>query len=367
MKRILLGGYFGFGNVGDEAILCATVQGLRARLDDIEICVLSAGPAETAQAYNVEAADRWRLRDVWREMRRADLFVLGSGSLIQDVTSRLSPAYYLGLLSLARLSGTPYVAHAQGVGPLRSGPYRRWTRRALRRARSVTARDAISARTLREIGVAHPQVQVVADPAFCLAPEHAALADALLEVADLGRERPLLGAALRPFHGSERTPQVVAEALLQLARERGGAVAVLPFLRPGDLEPASEVYARLAEAGCPAKVVGADPTSPAAWAALIARLDLLVGMRLHALIFAVAQQTPAVALSYDPKVDAIAADASMPMLPAGLATSDELLAVCREALTSADATASARAEAAQRLRQRAEVGLDCLANAIREL
>jgi len=382
MKRVLLGGYFGFGNVGDEAILAATLDGLRARLPDAQFSVLSGDPEQTRRAYGVAAANRRRLREVWRELRRADVFVLGGGSLVQDVTSRLSPAYYLGLLSLARLAGTPYTIHAQGVGPLNRGLYRSWTGRAFRKARLVTVRDAESARVLSHLGLTHPEPQVTADPAFCLGPAAAggcgegepaapgsvqALAEVLLQVGELAGRGPLIGVALRCFPGCERVPQLVAEALISLTEDSGGAVVVLPFLRPDDLEPASEVTVRLTEAGRPAKVVGADATSPAAWAALVARLDLLVAMRLHALVFAVANQVPAVALSYDPKVDAIAADASLPMLPVELASTGDLLNLCRLTLAGAQSAAPVRAEAAERLRRRAADGLDRLAEAIRQL
>jgi len=382
MKRVLLAGYFGFGNVGDEAILAATLAGLRARLPEAEFSVLSADPAQTRRAYGVDAARRWRLLDAWRELRRADVFVLGGGSLIQDVTSTLSPAYYLGLLSLARIAGTPHIIHAQGVGPLAGGLFRGWTCRAFRKARLVTVRDAESARVLAHLGLTHPDPHVTADPAFCLEPEAPAaegerpaprtegveaLAEVLLHRAELVGRGPLVGVALRPFPGCERVPELVAEALLELTAERGGAVVALPFLRPDDLEPASEVTVRLAQAGRTAKVVGADPTSPGAWAALIGRLDLLVAMRLHALIFAVAGRVPAVALSYDPKVDAIAADASLPMLPVELASTSDLLNLCRLTLDRADAGAPVRAEAAERLHRRAADGLDRLAEAIRQV
>src|SRR2546426_4023808 len=102
MSRVVLSGYYGFNNLGDEAVLAATVDALRARRPDVEIAVLSGTPRETGRAFAVEGVPRGRMRDLVRVLRRSDLFLTGGGSLFQDVTSWRSPWYYLGVLALAR-------------------------------------------------------------------------------------------------------------------------------------------------------------------------------------------------------------------------------------------------------------------------
>jgi len=57
--------------------------------------------------------------------------------------------------------------------------------------------------------------------------------------------------------------------------------------------------------------------SPADLVAVTASLDLVVAMRLHALIFAASQAVPAVGLSYDPKVAAFCKLAGLPCLELG--------------------------------------------------
>ena len=57
--KVLLSGYYGFDNAGDEAVLYAIVRALRQVKPDIDITVLSNQPENTAQALDVKAVNRW--------------------------------------------------------------------------------------------------------------------------------------------------------------------------------------------------------------------------------------------------------------------------------------------------------------------
>ena len=87
-KKILLSGYYGFDNVGDEAVLFSIVRDLRAVMgDEAEITVLSNNPETTSARYDVRAVDRWNKKTLLTEIKACDLFISGGGSLLQDVTS----------------------------------------------------------------------------------------------------------------------------------------------------------------------------------------------------------------------------------------------------------------------------------------
>src|SRR6185437_3921635 len=97
--RILLSGYYGFGNLGDEALLHVIVTQLRMRFPDLTIEVLSAKPQETAAAAaGVSAIDRWNTREVRAAIERTDLLVSGGGGLLQNATSLRSLLYYVGIV-----------------------------------------------------------------------------------------------------------------------------------------------------------------------------------------------------------------------------------------------------------------------------
>ena len=146
MYNILISGYYGFNNIGDESILRTVIDNLREKLPDVEITVLSQSPAQTAEKYGVKAARRMNLWDILRSVRRCDMLLSGGGSLLQDATSSRSILYYLFLLRLAQLLGKRTFIYSQGIGPISGGRNRRYTAYVLSRADGIV---------VREIGRAH--------------------------------------------------------------------------------------------------------------------------------------------------------------------------------------------------------------------
>lgn len=125
---ILVSGYYGFGNLGDEAILAALCQDLVSLgISRRQIVVPSGNPQQTAAEHGVSVLGRCDLKGIWRVLSSARCMVSGGGSLLQDATSKRSLPYYLSLVELALLRRVPVVMYAQGLGPISSGPYKSWT------------------------------------------------------------------------------------------------------------------------------------------------------------------------------------------------------------------------------------------------
>jgi polysaccharide pyruvyl transferase CsaB len=309
MSRIVLSGYYGFNNLGDEAVLGATVDALRRRCPGVEIAVLSADPRSTTGTYGVEGIPRASPRDLLRCLKRCDLCLSGGGSLFQDVTSWRSPWYYLGVLALAQRFGRRTAVYAQGIGPLRGRAVRSAARRVLNRVDLVTLRDPASLASLAELGVDRPPVALAADPALLLEPDPSPRVTA--EHARWG-SGTAFGLAVRAWDTGTWLAAVAAAART-VAERRAARWICVPMHPPGDVA----VAVRLAEMiGGSATVVEAA-LGPREMLSLFGRLAVVVGMRLHALVFAAIQGVSLIALAYDPKVAAFARELGEPVLHPG--------------------------------------------------
>lgn len=269
-------GYYGFGNLGDEAVLAGirTALGRERVFTGAELLVLTNDPAATvALQGTVTTANRWRWKETLGALRGTDLFIFGGGSLLQDTTSTRSVLWYCLLALFARRRSRRVLWWGQGIGPLKSPLSRRLVGLIGNQADAITVRDEKSAALLKEIGVQR-SIEVVADPAFALDPQPAAAAVGTL-------------VALRSW------PGVSPEALVRGIPSAQG----LPMHLPEDLA----VHGKL-----PLFHWQKEQASLSEVLGRFAVAEATVAMRLHALIFSARCATPFVALSYDPKVDALA-------------------------------------------------------------
>lgn len=302
-KRIVISGYYGCGNAGDEAVLAgikesfARCAGERARL-----LVLSQNPDDTTRLHNLPAVYRMSASLVRQTLRESDLLLSGGGSLLQDTTSVRSLLYYLWVARVAFSVGVPVMFYAQGLGPLRRSFSRTLVRMVANRTAAITVRDEPSARLLASIGVNRPPIEVTADPAFALSPATPDCVDALLRAEGLPTATPLLGVALRPWGGAEESPvEAYAALLVALARRCNAQPVLLPMHAGDDVTFAEQVAERT---GCPAEFpVIRHAYPPNVLLGLTGRMQAVVALRLHALIFAARVGVPPFALSYDPKVE----------------------------------------------------------------
>ena len=151
--KILLSGYYGFDNAGDDAVLFAIVQALREMVKDGKITVLSNQPEKTAKEFGVNAVNRWGKKEIFRAVRNCDVLISGGGSLLQDVTSKNGILYYLGIIKLAQMLGKKVMVYAQGIGPIREPRNRKLTAKILYKVQAITVRDFESRTEPLEMGV----------------------------------------------------------------------------------------------------------------------------------------------------------------------------------------------------------------------
>jgi polysaccharide pyruvyl transferase CsaB len=304
-RRLLISGYYGFSNSGDEAVLRSILLALEEQGKEqgvqIQPVVLSADPDWTAKMYGVEAVARMSPGSLLRAIRGCDGLISGGGSLLQDATGSLTIPYYTGIIKLAQWLGKPTFIYAQGVGPVGKRAMYPLIRSAMKKSAYVSVRDTESAALLGRIGVPHNRIEVVPDPVMGLPLPDGAEAG----VGRAAGKPPLLGVSLRRGRSDGADLVRAADALVALSKRMPVRLRFLPFHTPSDTETSEQVLERLRGRlgdGSTAELAAACD-DPQQMLLEVSRCDALFGMRLHALIYAANQQIPMLGLSYDPKID----------------------------------------------------------------
>lgn len=292
MPKVVVMGFIGCGNLGDEAILAGTLQALRSN-GILSPTVFSWTPGATAKNHNVQALPVLPglsgLIDFAGHLRAGDLFLLGGGSLLQDGQRRIVP-FWLARALIAKMRGCTVVYHAQGVGPLRTSFARRLVKYLVPPTADLfTVRDQVSVQLLPS----SVKCEVVADPALLLAPIVAQ------------PERSLVVVALRHTK-HDALLQPLAESLRLFAQQTGAELLFLPMHYPDDVSLSETVAAAVG-----GRVYNGPPSVDAV-RTVLGSAELVIAMRLHAAILAVGENTPTVGLAYDPKVEAFLNEVNLP-------------------------------------------------------
>jgi len=349
VTRLVISGYYGFGNAGDEAMLVSMVRSFRALEPAVELTVLSADPARTRANHPVTSIGRLDLLAIAMALGRADALISGAGSLLQDVTSRRNVYYYLGVMGLALAMGKPLVVYANGIGPLRARAARRLTAGILARARLITVRDEQSLQELQAMGV---QGILSADPALALEPPGPERGRAVLRELGGGGDGPLILVAPRHFPRSGRTFAALAGAADYLVRMSRARVLFVPMQLPEDGQAASAIRERMREPAMELR----ETLSPADLLSLTGQAQVLLGVRLHALIFASVMGVPAVGIAYDPKISGFTAAVGLPSLAPGDLRAEDVLIEVDRMLREGPAIRHELVARVRTLREQAEAG-----------
>lgn len=297
MKRVILSGYYGFKNAGDEAILAALIDNLQRSGADIEIIVLSANPEWTRSVHGVKAIGRTNITTLIHYLKGADLLISGGGSLLQDVTSNKTIPYYLGIILLAKLFKVPVFFCAQGVGPINHAFNHHLVKEVLNRVDLITVRDIESKELLEEIGI-REAIHLTADPVFALQKSNQERIEEIFNREEIKVEENILGVSLRPWQDNSYLRQM-AKILDGLKERLDINILFIPLHYPVDVE----VSRRVAELMENKIEIINNSYTPQEVLGLMGEVEMLLGVRLHSLIFAAINRVPLVGISYDPKVD----------------------------------------------------------------
>ena len=348
-------GAYGRGNAGDDAILEAILQEMRSIDPDMPITVLTKDPKATRLTYRVRTAGRMDVGTWKKAMRHAGLYINGGGSLIQDVPSRRSLWFYLHNIQAAHKAGCKVQMYGCGIGPVLREQHRKLAASVLNASVDViTLREPDSLKELQSMGVTKPEILLTADPALTLPAASEDEIDSVLLRAGIPPHGKYLCFALRNWKGFEDKAPLFAQAA-KYAYETYGLTPVFAAVEK-HLDP---VAGRLAAAGLDIPHYFLDDAGSAGTIiGALSRMQAVVSMRLHALIFAAGQGIPLAGVVYDPKVSAFLRYIGQEnFLNLNALTADALKAMI-DRMVSSPISPEEQAAAVQNLRQIEQVNVD---------
>lgn len=301
-KNILISGYYGFDNFGDEAILGVLVKKLKELNANIK--VLSVNPRKTEKLYEVSATKSFSIFRAILDIKNCDTLISGGGSLLQDVTSLKSLLYYLFIINTALMLKKKVIIFAQGIGPINNKFGAFLTKKILKRCTYVSVRDEKSLFLLRGWGIS---ANLVCDPLFDLSLS--------------GSEHTnRVGVQLRSFKTLKE--KLIVRLAQQISNEFSDKeIEIYSFQDSLDLEVCKHFEKVLKNINPKIKTKLIFNHTSAEILEKISKLDYMVAMRFHANLIALKYGIKTLAICYDEKVEKLALEAKIPYISM-LATED---------------------------------------------
>ena len=297
MRKVVISGYYGFGNSGDEAILKSIVRDFREIDSDIQITALSNNPAKTSAEYGINAVNRLNLKSVAKAIGGCDLLLSGGGSLLQDMTSTRSLLYYLSIIRIGLFYNKKIMLYANGIGPINSAVNSKRVKKVIDNVDLITLREEDSFKLLKNLGVKKPEIIVTADPVLTTMPAAKTVIDKIFEKEGIPIDSKFIGVNIRKWKLSKDLESQLAASLEYIYDKYKLLPVFIPMYqsdREVMIKTAEKMripYRILSKIYAPEELIG-----------IMGRMELVIAMRLHTLIYSSITATPMIGLIYDPKI-----------------------------------------------------------------
>ena len=296
MKNIFLFGYYGFENAGDEGILQGIVEQITKRIPNVNLTALSYNAKDTMEKYNINAVSRNNFRGLIKAIKNSDVVVSGGGSILQDVTSNRSLLYYLGIILLSKKMGKKVMFYGNGFGPITKLVNKKLSKYIINQIDIITVRDIESKEAMMELGI-KKDIIVTTDLALSLEPINNERVEDIFKTEDIFPHEKWIGISVREWKGYKKYKEIIAKTADYLI-DRNYNVVFIPMQYPNDIHTSMEIAEMMKNK---AKVLD-EKYSPRELIGIMDKLELLIGMRLHSLIFATIVKTPMIGIEYDTKI-----------------------------------------------------------------
>jgi polysaccharide pyruvyl transferase WcaK-like protein len=316
LRILTFGGWFGSENIGDSAILIGLKEILQITVPDAELTALSINPEYTKKTCDVLSVRLQSPRNLlnrtvrekyWTIFRDSDVYILTGGTPIYDY-GHMSRIIHLGIPNLQR---KVLICFGIGVKPLKTPHGRRLVSRLLSNASLISARDRSSQRTLSNL--LGRKISLIGDTALYMEPAKRREAEPILD--KIGRDRPIV--AFCPRHLSLREKWHYHEPLTMSdiwkirhiqaktadhLNRKGYNLVFIPFHKVGIDNDYTEIEKIRMLMKTEQTTVLKEDLTPQVMMKLLGYMELVIGLRLHSLVFAAAMGTPFSSISYDTKI-----------------------------------------------------------------
>lgn len=290
-KKVVISGYYGFGNFGDELILSILTQHLKKL--GVETVVLSSNPRKTSMEHFVNAIHSFNFHQVAGLIKQSDILISGGGSLLQDVTSVKSLLYYLWVIFTALRYKKDVIIFAQGIGPISNLVAKFLTKYFLKRCKYISVRDYKSQNLLENWGISS---DLVCDPAFSLGIPSAS-------------NEGIVGVQLRDFSTMNNT--LLNKLARQIVKDfYDKKIRIFSLQNELDLDICKKFDGNL-------KSLKPDIKTEIVTENIVQNiyeLEYMIGMRFHALIIALKSGVKSIGINYDIKVEKLAKESGIPLI-----------------------------------------------------
>lgn len=297
--HVVMSGYYGFNNTGDEAIMLSMHKNIQEMGDNYHITVLSNKPQETKEKYGIEAVYRFGVRDVLRAIKNCDVLLSGGGSLLQDSTSTRSLMYYLSITATAKMMRKKVMLYANGIGPVSGKRNRRLVKQVVNKADLITLREENSYEELLSMGVNPKKCFVTADPVFTMDGISGEQAREILKAEGVPADKPMVVVSVRNWKDMDKFIGRFAQMCDVIVEKYGRNIVFLGMQMPNDITVSEKVRKKMKQNAYILK----GNYSPYEVMGIISQADFILSMRLHTLIFAARQRVPLIGFIYDPKIE----------------------------------------------------------------
>jgi polysaccharide pyruvyl transferase CsaB len=306
-KRVVIHGFYGSGNLGDEFLLSAILRQIHA-LKFVQPVVFSGNPSETRSLHQVKSFNPYARRELIGNaiLLGTNVYILGGGGLIKDYgDSAANVKAWLHWLTIAKNLGLKTMLWSIGVENIRFDESKEAIRQVLKTVDVITVRDINSKNKLEEIGVQN-QITVTADPAIFLTGEQS-------NFRSLKKNFRVIVCLRHWFNHSfsilddtanQKMLDAIAMVLDRMVNKWHVEIEFIPF-RTTDYDDDRKILKslldRMQEKSAVAKIHESVPKIDEI-INIFTNADLVIGMRLHSVIIATSLGIPSIALSYMPKV-----------------------------------------------------------------